>query len=333
MRRVVSSLPLMAMLAALALSGCASDIPNRFGIYTSDLSGRNVRPVLTNPALEMTHARLSHNGQWITFTRYNDKGLSGLARETGGYGDTEIMVVHPDGTGLRTIIQPRDGVIAANSSWTPDDKGLIFISTDNEQKLAQIVAINLETGALIRLPTPHGISVTDPHWVGNVVAFPVKTPGQPDAIWIMNIDGSNLRQLTHPVFPQSGGGAFEQGDYDPRISPDGSKVTFMRLFGKEGWRAVVVDVATGQEKDLTGPGRIDGTPDWTGDGRRVIFWHVNTDNLPETGIYTMNPDGSDRVMVPLPRGYLHGHPSCFPGEATSLATRIIYNAERNPALP
>jgi len=331
-----SPLPLLGSVLLLSLAvpgGCAADAPDRFGIYTADLSGDNVQTVVADAERELTHPRVSHNGQWITFTRYNDKGPDGCAREAGGYADTEIMIVRVDGTGLQSVVAPKPGVLAANSSWLPDDSGLVFLSTDNPQRLPQIMTVDLASRTLARLPAPAGAVVSDPHVVGNLVVFPAFLPGRPGPLWIMTRDGSAARQLTYP--PLSGwddSGNCPPGDYDPRIAPDGTRVAFMRPY-QQGWHSLVVDVATGQEHDLSGPGDIDGTPDWSGDGTKLILWHVNLANLAETGVYTMNPDGTGREMVPLPRGYQHGHPGFFPGDALSPAARIVYDAELYPGLP
>src|SRR5262249_8858427 len=172
-----------------------------FGIYTSDLSGGHVQTVVADPQRELTHPRVSHDGQWITFTRYNDVGADGFARETSGYADTEIMIVRVDGTGLQTIVAPKPGVVAANSSWLPDDKGLVFLSTDNPDHQPQIMTVDLASRTLTRLPTPAGTAVSDPHVVGSQVVFPLYAPDQPNplwTVWIMNADGSGARQLTNP---------------------------------------------------------------------------------------------------------------------------------------
>src|SRR5262249_4279099 len=146
-----------------------------------------------------------------------------------------------DGTGLQTIVAPKPGVMAANSSWLPDDKGLVYLSTDNPDHQPQVMTIDLASRTLTRLPTPAGVAVSDPHVVGGRVAFPLSAPDRPHPlwpVWLMKADGSGARQLTNPPVSAGGGsGAFPPGDYAPRLSPDGTEVAFMRR-EQDGWRTM-----------------------------------------------------------------------------------------------
>jgi hypothetical protein len=51
------------------------------------------------------------------------------------------------------------------------------------------------------------------------------------------------------------------------------------------------------------------------------------------GIYQANYDGTNRKMLPLPRGFLHSHPSFFPNQNGQLTERVIYSAKRFDGLP
>jgi Tol biopolymer transport system component len=333
-----------ATLAVLLILSAASCDPNKqglgkkrdphlFGIYTATLDGKDVKLIISDPSQQMTHARVSPDKKRITFTRYNKKGLNGLAEVKNGPAFTEIMVVNMDGTGLQTIVPPKRGVIASNSSWTPDGKGLTYLSTDNPQKRTQIKQIDLATRKITTIKTPDNLKPSDPYRVGSKIVFPTKGDGL-DSLWIMNIDGTGAKQLTHPKIPKpKKRRIFPLGDYDPKLSPDGSKVAVMRYFGGETWRMFVVDVATGQEKELSANEVTEGLPEWSSDGKLLMFWHADRKQPRKMGIYTMKPDGSNRKMIPLPRGYLHNHASFFPGEGSSSSARIIYVAKKNPLLP
>ena len=110
----------------------------------------------------------------------------------------------------------------------------------------------------------------------------------------------------------------------------------MRIAGGASWRVVVLDLKNGEERLLTPPGLtkkgvMEWLPTWSGDGRLLLYMHVDLKNLGETGLYTMTPDGRNRRRVPLPRGYMFGHATFFPGEGASPTARIIFTATRNPA--
>ena len=70
----------------------------------------------------------------------------------------------------------------------------------------------------------------------------------------------------------------------------------------------MVDLATGRELNLARPNTVDAVPEWSSDGRLLIFWSVVRDNLKESGLWTMNPDGSGRRRIPLP----HDSTPCRP---------------------
>ncbi|PWU02662.1 MAG: hypothetical protein C5B53_01460 [Candidatus Melainabacteria bacterium] len=154
----------------------------------------------------------------------------------------------------------------------------------------------------------------------------------------MNNDGTGARQLTNPSFSaQPKNKQFDQGDYDPWLSPDTEKVAFMRMTANGTWHSLVIDVRTGKEVDLTAnlPDSMeshDGVPEWSSDGKLLLLWHANLKDLKSIGIYSVCPDASNRKMVPLPRGYQHTHPGFFPSDGSSPKARIIYGARRNPFL-
>lgn len=309
----------------------ASREPGHFGIYSAKLDGSDVKTIMTSEDREMTHPRVSPDGKRITLTRYNKRGWSGKATEEQGYENTEIVIANLDGTGLETIIPAKPGVIAANGCWTPDGKSLIFLSTDNPQRIPEIRQIDLATRKITRVPTPAGLKTTDPHWEGNKIVFPVKAEGKgADSLWVMNADGSGAQQVTRPTRSSRASGLY--GDFDPKLSPDGSKVAFMRIDGGESWRVMVLDLTTGEERLLTPKGAMQWLPTWSSDGKLLLYVHVDRNKLKETGLYTMTIDGNDRKMIPLPRGYLYGHSSFFPNGGSSASARIIYTGTQKPGL-
>jgi Tol biopolymer transport system component len=304
---------------------------DKFGIWIATLEGKNLKLIISDPKREMTHTRVSPDKKWIVFTRYNDKLKDGYAYEKGGYKNTETCIVRLDGSEVRTLAGPKPGILNCNASWAPDGKRIIFLSRDNPERRTIMYWMNIDTGEKTRVPTPdHLENVSDPHHVLDLIAFPSPptTRGKPVPLWIMKEDGSEARQLTFPPNKSltKGNLKYELGDRDPSISADGSKVAVFRYCGPDTFHVVVVDIATGKEVDLSDGVVVDGMPNWSSDGKLILFRHVRKKHLDEYGLYTMKPDGSDKKRVPLPRGVLHGvQPSFFPGEGSSPQARIVFS--------
>lgn len=305
--------------------------PDRYAIYTARLDGSDFKILFSRPDREMTHARVSPDGTRVVITGYNKRGKDGFANEDAGYESTEIMILNLDGTGLETIIPPKPGVIAANGDWTPDGKSIFFVSTDNAQRSPEIRQIDLATRNITRVPTPPGLMASDPHRMGNQMVFPVKAAGkEADALWVMNADGSAARQVTRPPRSSSSDGLY--GDFDPKLSPDGTKLTFMRIDGGTTWRVMVLDLKSGKETLLSPSNVMQWLPTWSGDGKLLLYTHVDAKNLKDTGLWTMTPEGTDRKKVPLPPGYFFNHGTIFAADKSSPTARIIFSGSPKPWL-
>lgn len=328
---------LACLLSLLGFTSCAErgGVP-QYGIYAAQIDGQNVRLLVGDDSREMTHARVSPDGQWLTFTRYNNKNWRGRAEEESGYMETEILLARSDGTGLQVAVPPVKDALNANSSWLPDGSGIIYVSTDNPERKPTLMQFTLADKKKTRLPTPPHLLVSDPHIVNDRLVFPSIDPvGKVDVLWTMRIDGADARQLTRPfVPPDAKTDKFHLGDYDPRLSPQGDRVAFMRMMPDGHWHSVVQDLRSGVELDLTsGRSGHDATPEWSSRGDALVLWHIDTKDHKEMGVYRVNPDGTDRRMVPLPRGFLHSHPGFFPNGNGKMPERIIYSAKRFDGLP
>lgn len=323
----------LTLMIASGVASCAATDPERFGIFIGTLDGRVVRRIVSDPERELNHARVSPDGQWIAFTRYNKRNWAGIAREEGGYMETEIMRVRIDGSGMETLVPPRKGTVAANGYWTGDGKAILYVANDNPARRAQINRIDLETRTIAKVPLDGDPWAADPHPLGGRMAISVYDPRSKLAsIWLSGETGGKTWRITSPRPSGPPHGSPPLGDYDPKISPDGGRVIAMRHMGRHNWHVILIDLGSGMERDLSATEAVDGVPEWSGDGKKLIFWHVDVKALERSGLYTMTPEGSGRRRIPLPPGYFYTMPAFLPGEGSGENARIIFSAEKNPRL-
>ncbi len=182
-------------------------------------------------------------------------------------------------------------------------------------------------------------------------------------LWLMNTDGSDPRPLTQPEFEAPPPELFPptmnpvkallahrrrikssirqerkhdpSGDHEPAFSPDGARVAFMRFYRNWDIRMMIVEVETGEETELSFPLMVDSVPAWSGDGERLIFWHVVHNDPAKSGVYSVRPDGTERAKVPTPVGLQTYLPSFFPDDGSGPGVpgpnaRIVFSARRGP---
>lgn len=212
-----------------------------------------------------------------------------LAFVRGEAAATEIYVIRENGTGLRRLTNNR----AADYSpiWSPDGKQLLFASNrDGDDELFVMDA----SGTNVRQLTRNRSLDLTPQWSpdGRMIAFASDRgrPGEPE-IWVMRADGSGARRLitstNHP---------WQDRQYSPTWSPDGRRMIFTMAATAENPELYVVGVDGRGLRRLTRTGGTldqpadDTMPDWSADGRRVVF--VSNRGKTTSDIWTMSGTGS-----------------------------------------
>ncbi|HXJ65759.1 MAG TPA: PKD domain-containing protein, partial [Actinomycetota bacterium] len=201
-------------------------------------------------------------------------GVNGLIAFTSDRdGNYEIYTIAPDGS--ETNLTNDSSSDDASPSWSPDGQTIAFVrgyelyamdpTGGNQHKLA-----NLPFGA------------QSPTWSpsGSQIAFSGYSPDGGEDIYVMNVDGTGLRNLTGTS--QTTGGP--SNEYTPDWSPDGHKILFVSdresPVAGETAGTYVFDLRDDSQTKLTD----DGGASWSPDGTKVVFLRGRNDGYSD--IYT-----------------------------------------------
>lgn len=189
------------------------------------------------------------------------------------------------------------------------------------------------------------------------IAFASDRTGVPQ-IWVMNVDGSGLVQVTdvqlgacqpdwapdgsqlvfvspcrenQELYPGAGlfvinaDGTDIQplpvvgvGAFDPAWSPDGNKVVYSALREDGRPQLYLLDMTSGESTLLSLGDFWDAQAEWSPDGKKIVF--VTTRNGPYQ-IWHMNPDGSEQMRFSASGGLWDQYPVWSPDGQTIYFTQ------------
>ena len=178
-----------------------------------------------------------------------------------GFTDGGARIMNADGTGRRKLID-----IAGDTkfvSWSPDGTKVAFA---------------LHT-PWVRQAVIDGKPAFDA--IGRAI-----WDIQHDHVYVVNIDGSDLVELTKDLR--------DFNCYGAAWSPDGTKISFERLEGHIWSQIYVVNVDGTNPIGLTKRPNSSWGPRWSPDGSKIVF---ETDRDGTEEVHIMNADGSNPVNL------------------------------------
>lgn len=203
---------------------------------------------------------------------------------------SELYVANADGTGERKLLQ--NSVFEYHASYAPDGKWVLFTSERNGLGQSDVFRARpdgTDIQPLVTSPSVEDAAVLSPD--GSRVAFVSTREGYRANIWVLDLKSRQMRNLT--------GADNVQGDpsgpdcfFRPSWSPDGQWLAFSsdRLTewrghdAGHGWEhtqelSIYVIRADGQgfRRIASKPGYCLGSPKWSPDGKRVIFYEITTE--------------------------------------------------------
>lgn len=278
---------LCALAIILVLSGCAGGsktVPQeqRFGIYTLDLKSQKVE-LVHSAATKYSSLVLSNAGDRLAWSQQ-------IGGE--GYDFEEIFSLKTNGTDLQQLTD--------NKLWDfypafgQDDELLYFLSKRNKD--LDLYQMNPDGTGQAKL-FDSGDHDADIHAMGGELVF---TSGS--KIWKMKEGEKNASSLTNPArAAQKNKANLPFGDYDPRLSPDGTKIVFERLHGDDNphgnYDIFVMDADGSNEKNLTNNGWSQGLASWSHDGQKLAYVVSAIHGEGKYDLYMMNSDGTNQKDI------------------------------------
>ena len=303
----ISLILILAILfPAVASAEMESVVPyqERCGIYELDSSTQNVNLVYTTSHM-ITALRLNSAGDTFAFSQRIDGDADS---------DEEICTLGVDGTGFRRLTH--NDYMDVYPVWSPDGSRIAYLSWPSET--LDIYVMDSDGGDQ-ELLYDSGFHDADIHWRGDKIAFTRNSQ-----IWVMDDDGTGAIQLTAPPRAGEWGDAvLPFGDYDPRISPDGSRVVFERMVDDVSphgnYDLFCVNIDGSGEAALTETGWTQGMAVWSSSGEELVYLLSAIGTEGRYDIFTVNSDGTDvRDLTSdlFPLGFLAHCPIFSPDDST-----------------
>lgn len=227
-------------------------------VYISDYDGENERRITVNRALNITPV-WSPDGRSIAYTSYRS-----------GFPDIYISMIYQG-----TIEMPTKGV-GHNylPIFSPDGTRIAFMS--NRDGNSEIYVMNRD-GSNVRRVTNHPAIDATPTWSpsGTQIAFTSDRTGVP-SIWIVGVDGLGLRRVS-----------FENSDRATWSSAPYNEIAYTARTGP-GYDIKILDVATGETRQITFGEGSNESPAWSPNGRHLAFTSTRSGRKQ---IFTVDRDG------------------------------------------
>ena len=241
----------------------------------------------------------------VTATFPGSNGRIAFSQDN-GLGD-QLFTANADGSDIRPLIDAANSFPGGLPDWSPDGKTILFDSDHASTEAPpgpgfhiDVYAVSANGGTPRRL-TFSGLNLKA-SWSpdGRRIAFERSDADcTDDHISIMNADGSNIRDLTTNPYGNC------QTEEDASFSPDGEHIVFQRhrLAVDHQESALFVMRSDGRHLHRITPWAMEaGQPDWSPNGKWILFNSSteNFDPLPE--LYTIHPAGNGLTRLTDPTG-------------------------------
>jgi Tol biopolymer transport system component/DNA-binding winged helix-turn-helix (wHTH) protein len=157
----------------------------------------------------------------------------------------------------------------SSPTWSADGRSLAYLRIETA---ATELLVGLPDGSPARLvarlaPPNYGLQYRLMDWSRDGRWFVVAhsdAPGKPLGLVLVSAVTGETRKLTEPR-------QLVGGDVDPRFSPDGSTISFIRLIHRSHQELFAIPAGGGEARPLTADEKQISAHDWMPDGRTIVF--------------------------------------------------------------
>jgi len=226
-------------------------------------------------------------------------------------GHSEIWVMNADGSDQTQLTKTDVAIANDGPAWSQDGRKIAFYS--NRSGHYAIWLMDPDGSQLTQFTTADGDRYLDsnaPAWSpdGSKIAYWSGVAHKSGNIWVMNVDGSNRKQLTdQPVGINADG---------PAWSPDGKKILFSsNRPGSQGIGNWIMDADGSDQRVFTTNTFVRARPSWQpssatqpsvtngsssddeGEGKYGLIALTFKDQAGKLQIFTIRPDGSQKKQL------------------------------------
>ena len=248
------------------------------------------------PHVSPNPVRGRHNGKIVFISDRHYKGLSVWSMNPDGSSPTRLT----DDKSRTEKLPDFSPVYDSSPVWSPDGTKIAFIS--NRDYLLSLYVMNAD-GSNARLVADKPLEPAEPAWSpdGGKIAFTAGVRAsvgmsKPSTdIYVLNVDGSGLTQLTRDSGSNS----------SPSWSPDGKQIAFANNRDGNGESRIWIMNADGSNQRIlpnsqnaSGTGFYGGQPAWSPDGTKILFTAYQAcGGRGAVSIYVTNVDGTNSQLL------------------------------------
>jgi TolB protein len=293
-------------------------------IYLMNCDGTDQR-TLSDKLVRCSRPVVSSDGKMIAFTTYEDKTYHLYIIEKDGLGltllskgkqycgspsfspdnskilfckrdsfpdnTTDIHMIDTKGTNEIRITSTGDN---SSPSWYPLGERILFSSLQDD--IYGIYSMNAD-GSDKQLLSPENLSFCCPRISPDGSRIVMVQPSFSGLqIYVMNINGKDLKQLTFTVSPDHFDSGFPRdANSDPNWSPNSQKIAYVSW--EDGDPDIfVIDPDGSNNKRLTNSSKRDESPYWTSDGNYLLFTSGRNADM-SAEIFVMRQDGAEQTAL------------------------------------